>query len=195
MSRRNTFCLLLLFVLFIPACNFPASSSPIVSPAPLTKEIRILQTMPAVSPTTTPLVISPTPVIARSVLTTWQSHSTIKAGQQIVVVLSEQKTYAYEDGVLLKEFLVSTGVAAYPTVLGTYAIYIKLDSTRMTGPDYDLANVPWTMYFYQGYGFHGTYWHNNFGTPMSHGCVNMRIENADWLYHWASVGTSVLVLP
>ena len=118
-----------------------------------------------------------------------------EAGQQIVVILSEQKTYAYEDGLLLKEFLVSTGVATYPTVLGTYAIYIKLDSTRMTGPGYDLPNVPWTMYFYQGYGFHGTYWHNNFGTPMSHGCVNMRTEDADWLYHWAKVGTPVLVLP
>lgn len=43
----------------------------------------------------------------------------------------------------------------------------------MTGPGYDLPNVPYTMYFYQGYGLHGTYWHNNFGTPMSHGCVNM----------------------
>lgn len=118
-----------------------------------------------------------------------------REGKQIVVVLSEQMTYAYEDGLLLKEFLVSTGVSAHPTVLGHYAIYVKLEKTRMTGPGYDLKDVPWTMYFYQGYGFHGTYWHNNFGTPMSHGCVNLSTPDADWLYHWASVGTPVLILP
>jgi lipoprotein-anchoring transpeptidase ErfK/SrfK len=47
------------------------------------------------------------------------------------------------------------------------------------------------MYFYKGYGLHGTYWHSNFGTPMSHGCVNLTIPDAQWLYNWASVGTLV----
>ncbi|MGE5251028.1 MAG: L,D-transpeptidase, partial [Bacteroidota bacterium] len=56
-----------------------------------------------------------------------------------------------------------------------------------------LPNVPYTMYFYKGYGLHGTYWHNNFGTPMSHGCVNLRIEDSKWLYNFASVGTTVNV--
>jgi lipoprotein-anchoring transpeptidase ErfK/SrfK len=49
------------------------------------------------------------------------------------------------------------------------------------------------MYFYQGYGTHGTYWHTNFGQPMSHGCVNMTIGDAQWLYNWAPVGTLVVV--
>jgi lipoprotein-anchoring transpeptidase ErfK/SrfK len=49
------------------------------------------------------------------------------------------------------------------------------------------------MYFYKGYGIHGTYWHNNFGVPMSHGCVNMRTSDAGWLYYWASEGTLVHV--
>jgi lipoprotein-anchoring transpeptidase ErfK/SrfK len=49
------------------------------------------------------------------------------------------------------------------------------------------------MYFYKGYGLHGTYWHNNFGTPMSHGCVNLSIPDAEWLYYWAPLGTSVKV--
>ena len=49
------------------------------------------------------------------------------------------------------------------------------------------------MYFYKGYGLHGTYWHNNFGTPMSHGCVNLATGDAGWLFSWASVGTVVNV--
>ena len=56
----------------------------------------------------------------------------------------------------------------------------------------DLPNVPYTMYFYKGYGIHGTYWHHNFGHPMSHGCVNMRTSDAAWLFNWASVGTPVV---
>ena len=112
-------------------------------------------------------------------------------GKQIVVVLSEQALYAYEDGNLLNKFIVSTGIPGYPTVTGDFRIYIKLEKTRMTGPGYDLPNVPWTMYFYKGYGLHGTYWHHNFGHPMSHGCVNMRTQDAKWLFDWASIGTPV----
>jgi len=52
--------------------------------------------------------------------------------------------------------------------------------------------VPYTMYFYRGYAIHGTYWHSNFGRPMSHGCVNMRTQDAAWLYSWAVVGTPVV---
>lgn len=63
----------------------------------------------------------------------------------------------------------------------------------MSGPGYYLPDVPYVMYFYRGYGLHGTYWHNNFGVPMSHGCVNLRTEDAAWLFDWASVGTPVTV--
>jgi lipoprotein-anchoring transpeptidase ErfK/SrfK len=88
-------------------------------------------------------------------------------------------------------FLVSTGTSQFPTVTGKYHIYVKLLSTTMSGEDYYLPNVPYTMYFYKGYGIHGTYWHNNFGHPMSHGCVNMYTPDAKWLFNWASVGTLV----
>lgn len=115
-------------------------------------------------------------------------------GKQILVVLSEQKVYAYENGVLLREFVVSTGLPATPTVRGDFHIYIKYEAQRMSGPGYDLPNVPWVMYFYRGYGLHGTYWHENFGNPMSHGCVNMRTPEAEWLYNWAPVGTPVKVI-
>jgi len=111
----------------------------------------------------------------------------------IDVNLSQQMVYAYEGDVIVNSFVVSTGTAQTPTVTGKYKIWIKLKSTTMSGPGYHLTNVPYTMYFYKGYGLHGTYWHNNFGTPMSHGCVNLSIPDAEWLYYWALEGTVVKV--
>jgi lipoprotein-anchoring transpeptidase ErfK/SrfK len=109
----------------------------------------------------------------------------------IDVNLSQQMLYAYEGDTIVASFLVSTGVPAFPTVTGQYHIYIKFVSTLMAGDGYYLPNVPYTMYFYKGYGIHGTYWHNNFGHPMSHGCVNMYTPDAEWMFYWASVGTLV----
>ena len=114
-------------------------------------------------------------------------------GREIVVVLSTQMTYAYEDGVLQRAVLVSTGLPATPTVQGDYKIYLRRESQTMSGPGYYLPNVQWVQYFYQGYGLHGTYWHNNFGRPMSRGCVNMTNEDAEWFYRWADIGTPVHV--
>ncbi len=118
---------------------------------------------------------------------------TILSGRQIVVDLSDQRTYAYENGGVVRNVLVSTGLPATPTVQGDFRIYTKLASQTMTGPGYRLPGVPYVMYFYQGYSFHGTYWHNNFGFPMSHGCVNMPTPEAEWLYNFAEVGTPVHV--
>lgn len=111
----------------------------------------------------------------------------------IDVNLSTQSVYAYEGDTVVNSFVVSTGTSLTPTVTGKYKIWIKFVSTDMSGPGYYLPDVPYTMYFYKGYGLHGTYWHNNFGTPMSHGCVNLRTADAEWLYYWASVGTVVNV--
>jgi lipoprotein-anchoring transpeptidase ErfK/SrfK len=109
----------------------------------------------------------------------------------IDVNLSKQMLYAYEGNTVVKSFLVSTGVRQFPTVTGQYHIYVKYLYTLMHGDGYYLPNVPYTMYFYKGYGIHGTYWHHNFGHPMSHGCVNMYTPDAEWMYYWASVGTLV----
>jgi len=114
-------------------------------------------------------------------------------GKVILVILSEQRVYAYENGVLQRNVVVSTGTAATPTVIGEYQIYIKYRAQLMTGPGYYLPNVPYVMYFYQGYGLHGTYWHSNFGQPMSHGCVNLPTPEAAWFYDWAPLGTRVVV--
>jgi lipoprotein-anchoring transpeptidase ErfK/SrfK len=111
----------------------------------------------------------------------------------IDVDLTNQRVYAYEGDEVVNSFIVSTGTWRTPTVTGQYKIYVKYRSAKMSGPGYYLPNVPYIMYFYKGYGLHGTYWHNNFGTPMSHGCVNLRTDDAAWLYEWASVGTLVNV--
>ncbi len=109
----------------------------------------------------------------------------------IDVDLSDQMTYAYEGHNLVNSFLVSTGTWLHPTVTGQFQIYVKYEYADMAGPGYYLPDVPYVMYFYDGYGLHGTYWHSNFGTPMSHGCINLTIPDSEWLYYWADVGTLV----
>jgi LysM repeat protein len=114
------------------------------------------------------------------------------AGRWIDVNLSAQRLTAYQGNTPVFSALISGGLPRTPTVVGRFKIYTKLVSTRMTGPGYDLPKVPYTMYFYRGYAIHGTYWHNNFGRPMSHGCVNMRTSDAAWLFNWARIGTPVV---
>jgi lipoprotein-anchoring transpeptidase ErfK/SrfK len=111
----------------------------------------------------------------------------------IDVDLSEQRVYAFEGSTIVNTFVVSTGTWLHPTVVGRFKVYIKLLYADMSGPGYYLPDVPYTMYFYSGYALHGTYWHSNFGVPMSHGCINLSIPDAGWLFNWASVGTIVNV--
>jgi lipoprotein-anchoring transpeptidase ErfK/SrfK len=111
----------------------------------------------------------------------------------IDVDLSQQRLYAYAGDTLMNSFVVSTGTWQTPTVTGKFNIWIKVRSQAMSGPGYYLPDVPYVMYFYGDYGLHGTYWHNNFGTPMSHGCVNLTIPDSEWLYNFSSVGTMVNV--
>ena len=118
--------------------------------------------------------------------------SQTRSGKWIDVNLSTQIVTAYEGQTSVYTALASTGTQWTPTVVGTYEIYVKYASTTMSGPGYYLPNVPYTMYFYKGYGLHGTYWHSNFGTPMSHGCVNLATPDAEWFYNWAPIGTPVV---
>jgi lipoprotein-anchoring transpeptidase ErfK/SrfK len=122
--------------------------------------------------------------------------------KRIEVDLTNQKLYAFEGTNKIFEFPVSTGLWG-KTPTGEFRVWIKLRYTRMVGGNqalgtyYNLPNVPYTMFFYndeipksRGYGIHGTYWHNNFGHPMSHGCVNVKTENMALLYDWAGPDTS-----
>jgi LysM repeat protein len=113
--------------------------------------------------------------------------------RRITINLSQQTLTAYQGDVAVFHTTVSTGKADTPTVTGTFEIDLKYDSQRMYGPGYDLPGVPWVMYFFQDYAIHGAYWHMNWGTPMSRGCVNMRPEEARLLYEWAGLGTEVVV--
>lgn len=120
--------------------------------------------------------------------------------QYIEVRLDEQRLYAYENGIIKKTFLVSTGIKKYPTPPGEYWVQAKIlrkDYEWSYGPDhpdnYDIKDVDFNLRFYQGYYLHYAYWHNNFGHRMSHGCVNINRENSEWLYNWAEVGTPVII--
>lgn len=117
-----------------------------------------------------------------------------QAGKAIVVSVSQQRIYAYENGQMIRSHLVSTGRAATPTVLGDFRVYVKYLADDMAGPGYFQPQVPYTMYFYRGYAIHGAYWHNSFGRPMSHGCVNLPVDEANWFYQWAEIGTPVRVI-
>ncbi|MFN2270030.1 MAG: L,D-transpeptidase family protein [Anaerolineae bacterium] len=109
----------------------------------------------------------------------------------IDVDLSEQTLTAYENGVAVRTTLVSTGLPATPTPTGQFRIWIKFRYDDMSGEGYYIEDVPYVMYFYKGYGLHGVTWHGNFGHPMSHGCINLPTEEAEWLFGWADVGTLV----
>lgn len=111
----------------------------------------------------------------------------------IDIDISEQTLRAYQGRELVGAFLVSTGTWRTPTVTGQFEIYIKFRRDDMRGPGYFFEDVPYTMYFHEEYGIHGTYWHDNFGHPMSHGCVNMSTEDAAWMFDFASEGTLVMV--
>lgn len=115
------------------------------------------------------------------------------AGRHILVDLSAQRLTAMESGRAVASFVVSTGKAGTPTPIGSFRIYGRYRSQRMIGPGYDLPNVPYVQYFTGSYALHGTYWHNSFGVPVSHGCINMRPADAEWLWSWAGIGTPVAV--
>ncbi len=111
----------------------------------------------------------------------------------IEVDISQQRLYAHENGQVVFTTLVSTGIAGHRTPLGQFRIWAKVRRQTMSGPGYNLPNVQWVMYFAGENAIHGTYWHHNFGHPMSHGCVNVTNKAARWLYNWAPMGTIVVV--
>ncbi len=112
--------------------------------------------------------------------------------KHIEVNIHTQTLTCYENDQTVLTADVSTGlVGLYDTPAGRFNIQDKLASQRMSthnlfGDEIALAGVPWCSFFTdKGHAFHGTYWHDNFGLPMSHGCVNMRTEDAKWLFRWS----------
>jgi len=122
--------------------------------------------------------------------------------RQIVVDISEQRLTAYEHGRVARTFYVSTGTYKYPTPLGSTEVLKKIPlmdyrwSYGANHPDnYFLPDVKWNLSVFPHIYIHTAYWHNNFGYRMSHGCINMRLKDAEWIYHFSDVGTPVEVRP
>jgi lipoprotein-anchoring transpeptidase ErfK/SrfK len=175
-----------------PTATAPSSSTPIptatTKPSPIPTWTPTFTPRPTrlhtPSPTATPRTYPPaTPTVT--------PPSEFYYGRWIDVDLTRQTLTAYQGDQVARTTLVSTGLAGTPTPVGLFHVQTRMRYDDMRGPGYYLPDVPYVMYFYKGYGIHGTYWHANFGHPMSHGCINLPTEEAKWLYYWVAVGTPV----
>lgn len=109
----------------------------------------------------------------------------------VEVDLYEQTLAAYEGDRMVYATLVSSGLPFWETRTGLFRIWLKTDAGKMSGSEgrsdyYFLEDVPWTMYFHGAYALHGAYWHDRFGIKHSHGCVNMSLTDAKWLFDWTT---------
>ena len=145
--------------------------------------------------------------LARPIRATFSTGS----DRRIEVWLDRQRVEVFENGELIKTLKASTGKSKTPTVTGSFYIYARFPKKTMKSTGlkpgekgyYEVKDVPYAQYFHEGYAFHGAFWHNAFGQPASHGCINLATqekntrqginEDAGWLYHWASLGVPVTV--
>jgi hypothetical protein len=121
--------------------------------------------------------------------------------KRIEVSLNAQTVTCYEDDNVVLHTTISSGLlngkpggngVPTRTPVGDFRIQVKMPSKHMGDGNlaadieaYELPGVAWVSFFSpQGHAFHGTYWHNNFGVPLSHGCINMRTAEAKWLFRW-----------
>jgi len=115
------------------------------------------------------------------------------------VNLSTQSAYFYEGNTLLRTCIISSGTAAHRTRVGSFKVWLKVRKQDMSGGSKDdgtyyyTPNVEWISYFDSGIAFHYAYWHNNFGHPMSHGCINMKEDDAIFSYEYMQKDDRVIV--
>ncbi len=158
----------------------PTPAPPTATPKPAAKP----PTQPAKAPTKAPA----------------KAPAASSAGKLVVVNLSHQWLYAYKDGELVFDAPVSTGRDGMNTPAGSFSVYSKTKLQTMRGSQggepWVVPDVPNVMYINGDVAIHGTYWHNKFGTGarLSHGCINLPLRSAAWLYDWAPVGTAVKVV-
>ena len=110
------------------------------------------------------------------------------AERWVGVCLAEQTVVAYEGDQPVFAALIASGQAGTPTVQGIFRTWLRLATGKMSGPGYYIEDVTWTCYFYSGYALHTAYWHDAFGRPRSHGCVNLSPHDAWWIYQWSAPG-------
>ena len=174
-----------------PTATVTPTSTPTRTATPTATATRTSTPTPTATSTSTPTATptatetptaSPTPTETATPTRTPQPE---RGDKWIEVDISTQTLIAWEGEVEVFRTLVSTGTIWTPTVKGRYRIHHKLLSQTMVGPGYVQPDVPYVMYFYGGYSLHGAYWHNDFGTRRSHGCVNLSVPDARWLFYWA----------
>jgi lipoprotein-anchoring transpeptidase ErfK/SrfK len=121
----------------------------------------------------------------------------VTTGRWIDVDLAEQSMAVYDKGQLVYATVIATGMEPFWTRPGTFQIFKKVEAETMRNADpsdfYYLEDVPWTMYFDGARALHGAYWRTRFGYPQSHGCVNLSVGDAHWLFNWAGEGDWVYV--
>jgi lipoprotein-anchoring transpeptidase ErfK/SrfK len=178
-TRRQSVQVVLGVITYTPTITLTptATLTPTVTPTPTNTATPVPSPTPLPTATFTP---SPTPTPDWIMTIPAVAHR----GKWIEVNLTDQSLVAYEGTTAVFSTTISSGRVNTPTVLGKYRIERKYESQLMTGPGYYLPGVPWVMYFHYGYALHGAYWHDKWGTPTSHGCVNLRIDDAKWLYDW-----------
>ena len=143
---------------------------------------------------TQPTLSQPVPHLVAQSLVAQKLQNLQQSNQRwIEIRLATQRLIAWEGGKPVYAVIVSTGKADAPTRSGVFAIQTRYRTASMKGENYNVPDVPYTMYYSGNYAIHGAYWHNRFGTPISHGCVNVAVNHAKWLFNWVSIGTPVVV--
>jgi hypothetical protein len=121
----------------------------------------------------------------------------VTSNRWIEVDLAEQTLAVYDNGEMVFATVIASGLEPFWTRPGLFQIYDKKETENMRNNDptdyYYLDNVPWTMYFDKARALHGAYWRTRFGYPQSHGCVNLSVGDAHWLFNWANLGDYVHV--
>lgn len=188
--------------LITPEQNLAVNVAAVSADAPVAAFGFLNPTPTPVPPTATPIPPTATPKPTAGPQVTKPTPKPAAAGargKSIDVDLSRQWLIAMENGVVVFDAPVATGKDGFNTPTGTYAIYSKTPSQTMrgnaNGETWVVPNVPSVMYINGGVALHGAYWHNYFGSGvrLSHGCINLPLASAAWLYDWAPVGTPVVV--
>ncbi|MBA2248275.1 MAG: L,D-transpeptidase [Chloroflexia bacterium] len=192
------------------AAQAPVAQTPVTEVAPATTEQTITTSAtnqttasaqggnqrPGTAPRPTPKPQAPPPPASKP--PTGNGGGTITGPISVVVDLSQQTAYVYSGGKVIRSTLVNTGKSGFATPTGTFYINSKYRYDDMRGREggesWDVRNVPYAMYFTnRGHALHGAPWAKSFGTPRSHGCVNLPMDFAAWLFNNAKVGTKVIV--
>ena len=135
--------------------------------------------------------------VAQVVINTTPPEGSNNTGRWIDVNLAEQTLAVYDNYQLVFATVIATGLEPFWTRPGLFQIYQKKETETMRNNDptdyYYLDNVPWTMYFDKARALHGAYWRTRFGYPQSHGCVNLSVGDAHWIFNWASEGDWIYI--